>query len=101
MENFLRVLKAIIWMFLIGFSGCSTNLEQDARKLADLQKQKNEKVKEILLSNSSDGKVEHLDELYLLELDYTDFWKQCKIKYSDSLQNYKFQEAFKQSLTNN
>jgi hypothetical protein len=75
-------------------AGCKPAIIHDAQKLALVQKQKNEKVREILRCGDLKEKMLLANELKLLDTMYNKLKQDFERKYSDSLDKAHFDILF-------
>ncbi len=97
-----RVLQIIGIIFFVTYMilSCSDPLERDAGELAALHRQKMELVKKLLATSDSQAVAGFLERLSVVEQAYGHLRMQCEQKYDDSLQQLRFERAFRQAFIN-
>ena len=98
MKKFVLAFSVLIFMTAIVLPGCNGSVKKDAQQLVLLQKQKNEKVREILRCNDVETRISLLNEFQILETKYNNLKQQCEMKYADTLEKRKFENAVREGL---
>lgn len=100
MKKILGILVVVIFMTGTFLQGCKDAIQKDAEKLGTLQKQKNEKVREILKCSNIQTRMILQNEFQILESKYNILKQDCERKYADSLDKRIFEETFKMAMRN-
>lgn len=98
MKNILIRTGFILGLLAIFLIGCTHAMEKDARRLARIQKQKSETVRQMLSCRDSSTKFELLNDIGELEKQYTQLRMTCNEKYKDSSEKVAFEEMFAEYL---
>lgn len=94
MKKFLIRIAFLLGLLAIVLIGCKQSMEKDACKLARIQKQKSETVRQMLSCRDSLNKFEFLKKINKLEKQYTQLRITCYNRYSDSSEKAAFEEIF-------
>jgi hypothetical protein len=93
------LITALIFVALMGAAtGCEPSMEKDARELAALQIQKNDKIRSLLACNDSIGKMNLLEDIMTMEIRFDFHFKSCQKKYNAPAEWAAFEKAFSNHL---
>ena len=91
-NRLLRVM--ILQMLIVILFGCSNSMKKDASELVNIQKQKNETVRQMLGCRDSLRKLDLLKDINRLESRFNQMRKACDEKYNDSADKADFEQLY-------
>jgi hypothetical protein len=96
------LITGLIFVALMGAAtGCEPSMEKDARELAALQMQKNDKIRSLLACKDSIEKMNLLEQIRTLEIRFDLYYKSCQKKYSTPADREDFEQIYENLLSRN